>query len=170
MKTRSLLLSLLLLSLSTAVTAVSPQYEKAIDLHEPEAVEKYSTAKWKKLADKARNDFFRTFNKFNEDSKYDVICEIRSTLGTQIKKRHCEPRYFKQRMYEFTQQQGVTQGTSPNLQFFPNQENVLWLTRNMEEGADENLVELMSQHPELKDKFVEYVRAAEAYNYKRSLN
>jgi hypothetical protein len=169
MKQKNLLIFILLL-FTSSVFAVNSQLEKAVDLYSPEQVSKYSVAKWKKIADKAKHDFYDEFNRLNREKKYYVVCEVKSTLGTAIKRRICEPRYFKQGMYEQTQIQGISAGGSPTLNFFPNRDSVLWFTKGMEEGADENLIELLDKHPDLRAKYVEYVRAAEAYNYKRSLN
>ena len=102
--------------------------------------------------DKQRFAFLEMYNTINEVAKFDMLCEYRKPIGSQIARKLCEPRFVK----DFRAMLIKTSSTKPGIDFnrLPDDGHVRFLTQDTREAAFEHVAALMATHPELLESFI----------------
>lgn len=52
---------------------------------------------------RAENEVFNLYNELNDDDDYDIICKRVASIGSQIKKRVCQARIYRDALSEATE-------------------------------------------------------------------
>ncbi len=85
---------------SNTSQSASKQPIEVIDVYGTALPSKHITAK-KMLS--LQGQFFDIYNQLAEKDEYKVLCEARAATGSHIKKRVCEPVFYKDQIREMTQ-------------------------------------------------------------------
>ena len=111
-----------------------------------------STPQLERAFNKQRFAFIELYNTLNTDPQYDVICKWQKTIGSQIARKTCEPRYIKS--YRARTIQTWSTGTGIDFNRLPNDDTLRFLTRNMRKDAYHHVAKLVEKHPTLMDSFL----------------
>jgi len=111
-----------------------------------------STPQLERAFNKQRLAFIKLYNTINTDPQYDVICKWQKTIGSQIARKTCEPRYIK--LYRAQTIQTWSTGTGIDFNRLPNDDTLRFLTRNMRKDAYLHVAKLVETHPKLMDSFL----------------
>lgn len=99
----------------------------------------------------AKADFLLLYNRVNEQAQFDVICKWRKTIGSQIARKYCEPRYVKEARALWIQRVSPFPGIDFNR--LPSDDTLRWLVKDQREAAYEHVAALVMTNPELLESF-----------------
>lgn len=116
---------------------------------------------------KKRLEFFEAYNAINPDKYFDMLCEYRSTIGSNIKRMECEPRYV--RLIRAEKIQANFQGSAVNFAMMPNDSDLAPYLREEHEKAEAHMAKLIQEHPELTNKWNDLLIAVYRYESQKAL-
>lgn len=158
-----------LLAFSNAGFSAMVEDKKADDEIEIiEVIGSFSAPQLQKIADQARFDFYETFNKYNENKEFKVICRPKAQIGTRIKENYCEPAYFKSKYLDMTQAMFLQATFRPER--LPSYSDIAFAVKAKKKEADAYMVALAAEHPELQKSLERMVKARRVLDIRRSLN
>ena len=126
-----------------------------------------SLAQMRSAVKKKRLEFFEAYNDINTDKHFDMLCEYRSTIGSNIKRIECEPRYV--RMIRAEKIQDSFQGMAINAAMLPNDSDLQPFLRSEHEKAEAHMAKLIQENPELTNKWNDLLLAVYRYESQQAL-
>ncbi|HCS81567.1 MAG TPA: hypothetical protein DIV42_10420 [Alteromonas macleodii] len=100
--------------------------------------------------------FLELYNEINNVAKFDMICHRSKPTGSQIVRKHCEPRYLKSyraMMIQKASNTSTSDNTYINFGLLPHDDDIKFLTKNTREENHDHVAALIATHPELWESF-----------------
>ena len=161
----TLVTSLTVTLLMTPLVSASPDRE---DIEIITVTGDQSLAQMRSAIKQKRLEFYEAYNDVNTDKYFDMMCEWRATIGSNIKSIECEPRYV--RLIRSEQTRDNIHGFDFYLNKVPADTHLTPLLRAKHEKAEAHMAKLIQQHPELTNKWNELLIAVYRYESQKSLN
>ena len=149
-----------LLLTATCFSAVAQIDKAELDSKKFERIEvkgEKTKVQLQKAFEQQRFVFLEMFNEINDVAKFDMICTRRKTIGSNITRKYCEPRYVK--TYRAMMMQDLASGSpGPNKPAFDlmrmkNDKDIYFLTKWTREESYDHVAALIATHPELFEAF-----------------
>lgn len=99
-------------------------------------------------------EFLELYNSLNEVAKFDVLCKWRKTLGSQIARKECEPRYLKDYRAMALLHSSRGTGVDFNQAMRLDDATITFLTEDTRQESYEHVAALVATHPELMNEFI----------------
>lgn len=157
---------LTMLSVSSA-NAVLFQSSSPLPDDKMERIEVYgkkTTAQLEKIVVKAKFDFYETFNAYNDDPQFHMVCRVKAVTGSHIKRKQCQARYVSDAWARLTQA-AYTNGLQPAR--IPNRDYVEFMLKKEHRKAEKKMVDVAMENPEVMQSLLEYMSLFERLENRR---